>query len=216
MTGLKSVTLWCSRSRFRLERVNRRALRALCLGSSLLGALALGACSTSAIDNAPMAQPAEASLPPSALTLSPGDTIRVTVFNEGQLTGSYQIDDDGFVSLPLAGTVKAAGLTKVDFEKLLASKLRGDYLTNPRITVEIASFRPYFILGEVEKPGQFNYTSNLNVLSAMAVAGGPTYRASQTEVLIQRGGKGDFKKFPLSPTVMIYPGDLIRVPERFF
>ncbi len=176
----------------------------------------LAGCSTSAIDNAPMAQPSEASLPSSALTLSPGDTIRITVFNESSLTGTYQLDDDGFVSLPLAGTVKAAGMTRADFEKLLATKLRGDYLTNPKITVEIASFRPYFILGEVEKPGQYNYTSNLNVMSAMAVAGGPTYRASQNEVLIQRGGKGDFKKFPLNPTVMIYPGDLIRVPERFF
>ncbi|WP_348929686.1 polysaccharide biosynthesis/export family protein [Aquabacter sp. CN5-332] len=166
--------------------------------------------------NAPTATAEEASLPATALALSPGDTIRITVFNEAQLTGTYQIDDDGFVSLPLAGTVKAGGMTRVDFERVLASKLKGEYLTNPKITVEIASFRPYFILGEVEKPGQYSYTSNLNVLSAMAVAGGPTYRASQNEVLIQRGGKGDFKKFPLSPTVMIYPGDLIRVPERFF
>lgn len=199
-----------------LAQSTQQARHGVRLVLSMSFALAVAACSTSALDNAPMAQPGEASLPTSSLTLSPGDTIRVTVFNEGQLTGTYQIDDDGFVSLPLAGTVKAAGMTKVDFEKLLASKLRGDYLTNPKITVEIASFRPYFILGEVEKPGQFNYTSNLNVLSAMAVAGGPTYRASQNEVLIQRGGKGDFKKFPMSPTVMIYPGDLIRVPERFF
>lgn len=179
-------------------------------------ALAISSCSSASMTNAPTATPEEASLPVTALALSPGDTIRITVFNEAQLTGTYQIDDDGFVSLPLAGTVKAGGLTRVDFERVLASKLKGEYLTNPRITVEIASFRPYFILGEVEKPGQYNYTSNLNVLSAMAVAGGPTYRASQSEVLIQRGGKGDFKKFPLNPTVMIYPGDLIRVPERFF
>ncbi|MEP9376365.1 polysaccharide biosynthesis/export family protein [Aquabacter sp. CN5-332] len=178
--------------------------------------MALSACSSASMTNAPTATAEEASLPATALALSPGDTIRITVFNEAQLTGTYQIDDDGFVSLPLAGTVKAGGMTRVDFERVLASKLKGEYLTNPKITVEIASFRPYFILGEVEKPGQYSYTSNLNVLSAMAVAGGPTYRASQNEVLIQRGGKGDFKKFPLSPTVMIYPGDLIRVPERFF
>lgn len=179
-------------------------------------ALLLSACSSASMMNATEARPDEESLPPTALALSPGDTIRVTVFNEAQLTGTYQIDDDGFVSLPLAGTLKAGGLTKVEFERVLATKLKGEYLTNPKITVEIASFRPYFILGEVERPGQYNYTSNLNVLSAMAVAGGPTYRASQTEVLIQRGGKGEFKKFQMSPTVMIYPGDLIRVPERFF
>lgn len=195
------------------NRARRRPHRALAV---LALALVLADCAGNGMDTVAVARPDEATIPASELRLAPGDSIRVTVFNEASLSGTYQIDDDGYVSLPLAGTVKAAGATKIEFERVLAGKLKGDYLTNPKITVEVASFRPYFILGEVEKPGQYNYSSNLNVMSAMAVAGGPTYRASQSDVLIQRGGRGDFKRYPLSPTVLIYPGDLIRVPERYF
>jgi len=174
--------------------------------------LAVAACEPNAGKFDPIEKPAKAPV----LTLSPGDTIRVTVFGEDKLSGVFQIDDDGFVSLPLAGTVKAAGLTKIGLERLLTQKLTGDYLTDPKITVEITAFRPFYILGEVEKPGQYNYSTGLNVISAMALAGGATYRASATTVYVQRGGKGEFKKYPLTPEVMIYPGDLVRVPERYF
>lgn len=148
--------------------------------------------------------------------LASGDKLRITVFGEDKLSGEYPIDVGGFVSMPLAGSVKAAGLTKVELEKALGSKLSGEYLRNPKVTVEVASFRPFYILGEVEKPGEYAYKSGLNVMSAMAVAGGPTYRASNSKVLIQRGGVGAFQEHALAPTVPIYPGDLVRVPERFF
>ena len=148
--------------------------------------------------------------------LAPGDRIRVTVFGEEKLSGEYDIDSAGFVSLPLAGTVKASGLTRTQLEGNLARKLRGEFLRDPKITVDIASYRPFYILGEVEKPGEYSYKSGLNVLSATAIAGGPTYRASKSEVLIQKGGSGPFIRVPLSPTIPVLPGDLIRVPERYF
>jgi protein involved in polysaccharide export with SLBB domain len=148
--------------------------------------------------------------------LQSGDKIRITVYGEDKLSGDYQIDPAGYVSLPLAGTIKAAGLSKAELEQELAKKFRGDYLRNPKVTVDVASFRPFYIMGEVEKPGEYPYRGNLNVLSATVVAGGPTYRANKSKVYIQREGETAFKEYPLSPGVMIFPGDLIRVPERYF
>ncbi len=152
-----------------------------------------------------------------AIKLQAGDKIKVTVFGEDKLTGEYDIDPGGSVSLPLAGTVQAAGLTKQELEQLLSKKLSsGNYLKNPKVTVDIATFRPFYVLGEVEKPGEYQYRGGLNVLSAIAVAGGSTYRASRSRVLIQRVGEQGFSEYDMSPAIPIYPGDLIRVPERYF
>jgi polysaccharide export outer membrane protein len=148
--------------------------------------------------------------------LQAGDKIKITVYGEDKLSGDYQIDPAGLVSLPLAGTVKAAGLSKADLERVLAQKFKGDYLRNPKVTVDIATFRPFYIMGEVEKPGEYPYRGNLNVLSATVIAGGPTYRASTSKVYIQREGETSFREYPLSPEVMIFPGDLVRLPERYF
>lgn len=148
--------------------------------------------------------------------LQSGEKIRVTVFGEDKLSGDYEIDPNGFVSLPLAGTVKAAGLTQTELEAELARKFRSEYLKNPKVTISIASFRPFYILGEVEKPGEYPYKSGLNVLSASALAGGPTYRASRSTVLIQRVGESSMREYPMSSNVPILPGDLVRIPERYF
>lgn len=148
--------------------------------------------------------------------LQPGEKIKVTVFGEDRLSGEYEIDPAGFVSLPLAGTVKAAGLSKPELEKELARKFRGEYLRNPKVTVDVASFRPFYILGEVGKPGEYPFKSGLNVMSAIALAGGSTYRASRSNVLIQHIGENGFREYPLSPTIPVLPGDLVRIPERYF
>ena len=153
---------------------------------------------------------------PMAPALQGGDKIRVTVYGEDKLTGDYEIDPGGFVSLPLAGTVRAAGLTKPQLEVELAKKFRGDYLKNPKVTVDVVSFRPFYVLGEVSKPGEYPYKSGLNLLGAIAVAGGETYRANNDYVVIQRGGSSELKKYPKASNVPIYPGDLIRLPERYF
>lgn len=184
-------------------------------GLLMLGAL--GACSSMprAVepDRAQLAALSNAKVP---LQLAAGDKIRVTVFGEEKLSGDYDIDAAGFVSLPLAGTMKAAGLTKSQLEGAIARKFQGAFLKDPKITVDIAAYRPFYILGEVEKPGEYQYKSGLNVLSATALAGGPTYRASKSDLLIQKGGVGPFIRVPLSPTIPVLPGDLIRVPERYF
>jgi protein involved in polysaccharide export with SLBB domain len=148
--------------------------------------------------------------------LEPGDKIRITVFGENQLSGEYQLDQSGQISLPLAGTLKAQNLTQAELEQALAKKFRSEYLKNPKVTVTIATLQPYYIVGEVTKPGEFPYRSGLNVLTALAVAGGPTYRANRSTVQIQRRGETSMRNYPISASVPILPGDVIKVPERYF
>jgi protein involved in polysaccharide export with SLBB domain len=148
--------------------------------------------------------------------LQPGEKIRLTVYGESSLSGDYQIDPSGYLSLPLAGTVKAAGLTQAELEQELSKKFRSEFLRNPRVTVSIMEFRPFYILGEIEKPGAYPYTSGLNVLSAIAIAGGTTYRGSRSTVLIQHPGESGMREYPLASSVPILPGDIIRIPQRYF
>jgi polysaccharide export outer membrane protein len=150
------------------------------------------------------------------LRFAPGDKIKVIVFGEDRLSGDYQIDAAGTVSLPLAGTVEVAGLTKAELEQALTAKLKSEYLRNPRVTVDVISFRPFYVLGEVKTPGEYAYRSGLNVLSAVAIAGGATYRANNSVVLIQRSGTTEFAEYPQSPTVPVLPGDVVRLIERYF
>jgi polysaccharide export outer membrane protein len=150
------------------------------------------------------------------LPLAAGDKIRVTVYGEDRISGEYQIDPDGMISLPLAGTIMAAGLTKPALETALADKLAGKYLRNPKVTVDVVTFRPFYVLGEVQKPGEYPFRSGLNVLSAIAIAGGTTYRANASKVYIQRFGSTDLVEFAQSPTITVMPGDVVRVPERYF
>jgi len=172
------------------------------------GLASVGAMGTGSID---AAQPAV-----EAMRLQAGDKIRVTVYGEDKISGEYEIDPSGFVSLPLAGTVQAAGLTKISLEQSLSEKLKSNYLRDPKVTVDVATFRPIYVLGEVQKPGEYPFRSGLNVVSAMAVAGGATYRASNSRVLIQRSGEPALKEYALDPSVPIMPGDVLRIPERYF
>jgi polysaccharide export outer membrane protein len=102
--------------------------------------------------------------------LQAGEKIRITVFGEASLSGDYEIDQSGFVSLPLAGTIKAAGFTQPELEQELAKKFRSEYLRNPKVTVTLVSLRPFYIVGEVEKPGEYPYKSGLNVLTAAGIS----------------------------------------------
>jgi polysaccharide export outer membrane protein len=148
--------------------------------------------------------------------LQAGEKIRVTVYGEASLSGDYQIDPSGYIALPLAGTLKAAGFTRPELEKELAKKFRGEYLKNPKVTVSVVEFRPFYILGEIEKPGSYPYSSGLNAMSAIAIAGGPTYRASRSSILVQHPGDSGMHEYPLASTVPILPGDIIKVPQRYF
>lgn len=149
-------------------------------------------------------------------TLRVGDKVRVTVFGEDKLTGEYEIDGAGLVSLPLSGPDQAAGLTRTELQAELTDRLKRGYLRDPKVTVDLVSARPFYILGEVEKPGEYPYRSGLDIWRAMALAGGQTYRASTSEVAIQRAGYPEWRDYRLTSNILIDPGDVIRVPERWF
>jgi protein involved in polysaccharide export with SLBB domain len=189
-------------------------IRVFVSGAALAGALLISGCAGGALSEAEQQSLAAAAV--AAPKLQPGDRIRVTVYGEDKLSGDYQLDQSGQISLPLAGTVTALGLTQAELEQALAKKFRSEYLKNPKVTVTIATLQPFYMMGEVEKPGEYPYRSNLNVLTALAVAGGPTYRASRTTVQIQRRGETSMREYPISVSVPVLPGDVIKVPERYF
>jgi protein involved in polysaccharide export with SLBB domain len=187
--------------------------RVLVWGALLSVALLVSACAVGSFSDTEQQSLAAAATAPA--TLQPGDKIRVVVFGEDRLSGEYELDQAGQISVPLAGTIKVQGLTQAQLEQTLARKFRGE-LRSPRVTVTIATLAPYYMMGEVKSPGQFAYKSGLNVLTAMAIAGGPTYRANRSTVQIQRRGETQKRDYPISASVPVLPGDVINVPERYF
>jgi polysaccharide export outer membrane protein len=153
---------------------------------------------------------------PTPITLQAGDKIKVTVFGEDKITGEYELDPSGYLSLPLAGTLPASGSTKVQLEQSITTALKSNYLKDPKVTVDVVNYRPIYVLGEVQKPGEYPFRSGLNVMSAIAVAGGATYRASNSRVMIQRFGEQALNEYALDASVPIMPGDVVRLPERYF
>jgi polysaccharide export outer membrane protein len=164
----------------------------------------------------PAPQPNEAGNEQGTYKLGSGDKLRVIVFGEDDLGGEYEVDGSGYVRLPLIGQIRAAGLTVFDFEAEVASKLNDGYLKDAKISVEVVSYRPFYIIGEVNKPGEYPYVNGMSVLNAVALAGGYTYRADSSEVFVQRFGATKEEQLPADQTTKVNPGDIIRVAERFF
>lgn len=152
-----------------------------------------------------------------ASLLQPGEKLKITVYGEDNLTGEYDINPAGNVAMPLIGTIRAAGRSQSEFGKDIASKYRsGGFLQDPHVTVAVVQFKPFYVLGEATTPGEYPFRSGLNVHTAIAMAGGFTYRASRSYVLIRHAGDEVWREYSLTEPVPIAPGDLIRVPERYF
>lgn len=148
--------------------------------------------------------------------LGPGDKLRVIVFQEPDLSGEFEVDSAGMVSLPLIEPINAQGLTIREFQDAVAARLSAGYLVNPRVSAEVLNYRPFYITGEVNRPGEYPYVAGMNILKAIAMAGGTTYRANLKRIYLTRGKEGKEEVVQPSPDVIIMPGDFIRVPERFF
>ena len=151
-----------------------------------------------------------------AYRLGSGDEVRVSVFGEENLSGEVEVDGQGGVSLPLIGHVRAAGMTLREFEDNVETALRDGYLRDPQVSVEVLNFRPYYIIGEINAGGEFPYSHGMTVLNAVAIAGGYSYRADQRKVYITRITNGREGESQALPSTTVMPGDVIRVPERFF
>jgi len=148
--------------------------------------------------------------------LGTGDQIHLTVYNETDLSGDYSVDDRGFVRLPLIGEIKAQGLTLIELEQTVEGKFSQGYLKSPKISVQITNYRPFYIIGEVNKPGQYPFVNGMNAVTAVAIAGGYTYRADDADIYVRRNGASKEESEPADQTTKIEPGDIIRVAERFF
>lgn len=160
-------------------------------------------------------RPAEAEDAP-AYKLGPGDKVRVTVFNEKDLSGDFDVSDQGLIALPLIGQVKVVGRTISDVEGLIAQRYGKDYLVDPRVNVEVLNYRPFFIIGEVKTPGSYAYQSGMTVINAVALAGGYTPRANKDRLYIKHANNPQAGEQQVQEDSVVLPGDIIRVPERFF
>lgn len=144
--------------------------------------------------------------------LGAGDRVRVTVFGHADLSGEFEIDGTGHIAMPLIREIEAAGRTARELEGVVADRLEPDYLRNPQVSVEVLSYRPFYILGEIKQPGSYPYVNGMTVWNAVALAGGFTYRARTNTVILRRAGAE--QRVPMDSPVQ--PGDVIEVRERFF
>ena len=153
---------------------------------------------------------------PGPYVLGVNDSVRVKVYNESEISGEYVIDSTGFVSIPLAGRIRAAGLTPNALQHAIMSQLNNGIIHDPHVTVEVSVYTPFFIQGEVRRAGEFAYRPGLTVMDAVAQAGGFTYRANDNQAFIRRKGSPVEEIWPLDLPVPIHPGDNIRIAERWF
>jgi len=180
------------------------------LGALAFALLPLAGCSTHPYDGdlrAAMDAPYQ---------LASGDRLRVIVFGQDNLTNSFSVDGAGNIAMPLIGLVHAQGASTAQLAGEIEAKLRGGYLREPKVSVEVEAYRPFFVLGEVTASGQYPYINGMTAQTAVAVAGGFSPRGEQTGVDVTRitGGKTTTASVPM--TFPIRPGDTVTVRERFF
>lgn len=164
-----------------------------------------------------------ANLPPlpeadhASYSLGPGDQVRIITFGEDNLTGEFRVNDSGNIALPLVGAVHAAGLTSGRLEQAVAAALQAAKLVqHPSVAVEVIAYRPIYVLGEVNKPGQYPYQPGMTVVAAVAVAGGFTYRAIDDYAAVVRTAGGKEIEGKATRQSSIQPGDVITIFERRF
>jgi polysaccharide export outer membrane protein len=194
--------------------------RLVCVGL----ALALAGCNIEALDEGAPVQLAQfqPDMPPpmrrpaGRYVLGLNDSVRVKVYNEPEISGEYVVDTGGNVSIPLAGRIRAAGLTAEQLQHAIMSRLDNGIIHDPHVTVEVSAYTPFYIQGEVKRAGEFAYRPGLTVQDAVAQAGGFTYRANDSKVFIRGKGSPVEEVYPLDLPVPIHPGDNIRIPERWF
>jgi polysaccharide export outer membrane protein len=186
-------------------------MRKLSLGFIFLIACALAACASqqynSDLFRAQLVAP---------YRLATGDRLRIIVFEQDSLSNSYSVDAAGDISIPLIGTAKAYGLTTTELGLSVEDKLRHGYLRDPRVSVEVEAYRPFFVLGEVQTAGQYPFINGLTVQSAIAIAGGFTPRGNQSGADITRIVNGSSATGWVPLTFPVRPGDTVTVRERFF
>jgi protein involved in polysaccharide export with SLBB domain len=152
----------------------------------------------------------------SSYKLGPGDALRVQVFRHEDLSGEFDVDGEGYLSMPLVGEILGGGRTARQLENEIEIALKsGGYLVDPQVSIEVLNYRPFYIIGEINNPGSFEYVNGMTVINAVALAGGFTYRADQDDIIISRGGSNG-PKIQAQFDTEVLPGDIVEVTERFF
>ena len=153
--------------------------------------------------------------PRSVYTLGGGDTIRVKVYGDETVTGSYKVDDAGTVSMPLIGQVQVSGRTTAQTAAVIAAQLANGFVRNPDVAVEVETYRPFFIQGAVKGGGQFPYVSGMTIRAAVSTAGGYSDTAQRQRATIYRKVGGNMQKSVVDLDFPIFPGDTIVISERW-
>ncbi len=148
--------------------------------------------------------------------LGSGDKIRIDVFGEDNLSGPFTVSGTGTLDFPLIGSIDVEDKTVGEVAELVRSRLQGAFLRQPRVAAEVLSYRPFYILGEVSKPGEYPYEAGMTVEKAIATAGGYTYRANQHRVVLRHTVDTTAHSISVDAGAWVQPGDTIRIPERFF
>lgn len=202
-----------------LVRKTRLALMLVAVAASSIG-LAAHARGSEDKAQATVAAPADATAgsTASSYVLGSDDKLRITVFGEEKLTGEYAVSTTGMISFPLIGDVPVTGKSLSEVQDVIRSRLAAGYLNDPRVAIDVIQYRTFYILGEVNKPGEYPYRTNLTLEQAVATAGGYTYRANRKRFVIahSNGAPETTMRLKEVSAPKIEPGDTIRVPERFF
>jgi Polysaccharide biosynthesis/export protein/SLBB domain len=152
----------------------------------------------------------------SGYILGSGDKVHVSVYGEDDLSGEYQIDGSGMVRLPLVGTIRAGGFTAPALGVSIAGALAQGYLKTPKVNVEITAYRPFYIIGAVNRPGNYPYVANMTALDAVALGGGFTDKARESTIFVRHEGSTHEDELPASQVTRIFPGDVVRVKPTVF
>jgi polysaccharide export outer membrane protein len=148
--------------------------------------------------------------------LGSGDKVHVSVYGEDDLSGEYQVDGSGMVRLPLVGTIRAGGFTAPALGVSIAGALAQGYLKTPKVNVEITAYRPFYIIGAVNRPGNYPYVANMTALDAVALGGGFTDKAKESTIYVRHEGSTHEDPLPASQITRIFPGDVVRVKPTVF
>lgn len=185
------------------------------LSAVLFTAAGLGACSQGPALPPPNFATSTGPGLENAYRLQIGDKLKLTVFDEDNLSGDLEVNGRGELPVPLIGALPAKDRTLKQLQRDIAAKLADGYIKSPRVNLDITNYRPIYVHGEVKSGGKFEFSNNLSFTDAVAMAGGYTYRAQQSYVILSRAG-GVPVRIDMPATMPILPGDNIRVPERFF
>jgi polysaccharide export outer membrane protein len=150
-----------------------------------------------------------------AYTLGGGDVLRVKVYGDESVTGSYRVDDAGMISMPLVGLLRVEGQTTQQATATIAEALADGYVRSPDVAIEIESYRPFFIQGAVQNAGQFAYVSSMTVRAAVSTAGGYTDTANRSRATVYRKQGSQMVKTTVDLDFPVYPGDTIVIAERW-